>query len=181
MIYILIGKSGSGKDYIQKYLVEKYNLSRIVTHTTRPPRNGEQGGVDYYFVTDSEFEKTAFFERRQYITAVDGHKAIWKYGLSRAECERAVRDGGVIILDLTGAIKLKRAYPDSKIIFIDCLDQTREERAMKRANFNRQEWERRLQTDGQDFCTAIVNADYVVDNGRQFYFTEKQLQTIFGS
>ena len=58
-ILALFGKSASGKDTIQKWITTSFpNLTnKIVSCTTRPPRSGEQHGVDYFFLSDEEFAK----------------------------------------------------------------------------------------------------------------------------
>ena len=53
---IIAGKGGSGKDYLVKLLKEK-DLTYSVSHTSRPPREGEFNGVDYYFITYDEAMK----------------------------------------------------------------------------------------------------------------------------
>lgn len=55
-IVILMGQSSSGKDTIQKelFLQKKFVLKPLVLHTTRPPREGEQNGREYYFDTEEE-------------------------------------------------------------------------------------------------------------------------------
>lgn len=56
-ILALFGKSASGKDTIQKWIVSNYpKLTHgIVSCTTRPPRSNEQDGVDYFFLSNEEF------------------------------------------------------------------------------------------------------------------------------
>ena len=58
-ILALFGKSASGKDSIQKWITTNYPqlTNKIVSCTTRPPRSGEQDGVDYFFLSDEEFAK----------------------------------------------------------------------------------------------------------------------------
>ena len=52
-LFCIMGKSASGKDTIFKRLVqdEALNLKTVVSYTTRPMREGEQEGVEYYFVS----------------------------------------------------------------------------------------------------------------------------------
>lgn len=57
MLTIIIGKSASGKDTIQRELIESYNIQSIITTTTRPIREGEQDGKDYCFISTKMFEK----------------------------------------------------------------------------------------------------------------------------
>lgn len=54
---VLVGESASGKSSIEKYLVENYGYSKVVSYTTREPRNGEIDGVDYHFITKSQFRR----------------------------------------------------------------------------------------------------------------------------
>ena len=54
---ILIGPSASGKTEVAKLLAKKYNITKIVTYTTRTPRVNEVNGVDYNFVSVEEFAK----------------------------------------------------------------------------------------------------------------------------
>ena len=55
-IYYIMGKSSTGKDTIFKNLLadKDLNLKTIVSYTTRPIRDGEQDGVEYYFVDDTK-------------------------------------------------------------------------------------------------------------------------------
>lgn len=55
-IVLLMGASASGKDTIYRKLVKenKFALNEIKMHTTRPPREGEQHGREYFFCTEEE-------------------------------------------------------------------------------------------------------------------------------
>lgn len=66
-IIALFGPAGSGKDYILKALMDtkwsKNNLHRIVSYTTRPPRENEKNGINYHFVsTYSEISSKPLIE-----------------------------------------------------------------------------------------------------------------------
>lgn len=54
---ILIGESGAGKSTIAKMLEEKCNMQRIISYTTRKPREGEVDGVDYHFISHYKFKE----------------------------------------------------------------------------------------------------------------------------
>ncbi len=58
-VAIISGPSGSGESTITKALVERFpgKVTRMITATTRPPRDNEQDGVDYFFFTKDEFKK----------------------------------------------------------------------------------------------------------------------------
>ena len=57
-IFIIAGPTNAGKDTIMKQLLldKSLNLTKIITSTSRPIRNGETNGIDYYFYTKAEFE-----------------------------------------------------------------------------------------------------------------------------
>jgi len=79
-IFYLMGKSSSGKDTMYRNLrMEFPMLKPVVLYTTRPMRDGEADGVDYFFVDDKkvlEFEKqNRIIEKREYNTV----HGIWKY------------------------------------------------------------------------------------------------------
>ena len=79
-IYCVMGKSSSGKDTVYKKLKEQYKEVRlIVPYTTRPIREGEKDGVEYYFVSEDRFcemkESKKVIEARSYNTKC----GIWTY------------------------------------------------------------------------------------------------------
>lgn len=55
-IIIISGPSGIGKTTLATHLEARYNFHLPVSHTTRPPRDGEEDGKDYYFVSDGFFD-----------------------------------------------------------------------------------------------------------------------------
>lgn len=56
-IWALFGEAGSGKDFILNRIIENIdNTNRIVSYTTRPPRDYEKDGVDYHFIDTFQFE-----------------------------------------------------------------------------------------------------------------------------
>ena len=54
---VLAGPSASGKTEVAKYLASHFNLTKIITTTTRPMRKGEVDGRDYFFVTIEKFNE----------------------------------------------------------------------------------------------------------------------------
>ena len=71
-LFCLIGKSGAGKDTVFGELLKRTSLRPVVTYTTRPMRQGEVNGREYYFVTDETMEKLSsenkIIEKRTYHT-----------------------------------------------------------------------------------------------------------------
>lgn len=79
-IYYVMGKSSSGKDTVYKKLKEQYPEFRsVVPYTTRPIREGEKDGVEYYFVEEEQFramkDDGKVIESRSYNTKC----GIWTY------------------------------------------------------------------------------------------------------
>ena len=80
-IIALFGESGSGKDTIQQFLVEKIpNSHNIISCTTRPKRDYEKHGKDYYFLSEKDFGEKVLncsmleatsFRNWMYGTAID--------------------------------------------------------------------------------------------------------------
>ena len=54
-IVALIGEAGSGKDTILQDLLQNSNFNEIISYTTRPPRDGEINGKNYFFISPEEF------------------------------------------------------------------------------------------------------------------------------
>lgn len=63
-VICILGKAGSGKDTLKKYLCDNYGeiFSPLVTYTTRPKRENEIDGRDYYFISEEEWQKREWFE-----------------------------------------------------------------------------------------------------------------------
>lgn len=58
LLFIVSGPSGAGKRTLIEHIVNRFpNLRRVPTYTTRPPRSGEVPGIDYVFISDSEFRE----------------------------------------------------------------------------------------------------------------------------
>lgn len=110
-LIIIAGPSGSGKTTISHYLNEKYQIPRVITHTTRPMRPGEIAGVDYYFETDQSFAKLHFFEKVKY--------GSYQYGSSKESLDKTWKnnDFATLIVDTAGAQSYLEQLGD-QILFI---------------------------------------------------------------
>ena len=140
---ILCGKAASGKDHLRKIL-EGRGFNYGVSYTTRPPRQGEVDGKDYYFLEENEFkaliEQGFFYE---YVT-FNG----WYYGTSK---EQWYTTDDIFIMTPSGIRKLHAAdRKTSFIIYIDIPTSIRRERLQMR-NDNNDSIERRLEADDRDF------------------------------
>ncbi len=102
VIMVISGPAGSGKNTVAERLMEEFkNVKRVVTSTSRPPRKGEKDGIDYHFLSPSEFESAIkngdFYEYAK----VHGRY----YGTSRREISENLKNGRdlILIIDVQGA------------------------------------------------------------------------------
>ncbi|MHB8622104.1 MAG: guanylate kinase [Sulfuricaulis sp.] len=116
-LFIFSAASGTGKTSLAKALVESMPETAFsVSHTTRPPRPGEQHGVHYYFLNPQQFDEMVAADRfLEHAKVFD-----YSYGTSRAATENLLRQGKHIILDIDwqGARAIKEKMPESVSIFI---------------------------------------------------------------
>jgi guanylate kinase len=117
LLIIISAPSGVGKTTLIKRLLE-HDSSFVfaVSHTTRPMREGEKDGVDYYFISDAEFDRMVDAEGFAEWAWVHGHR----YGTSLNEIERIRKSGHDCIfeVDFQGGRTLMRLFPDALSIFI---------------------------------------------------------------
>jgi guanylate kinase len=91
---IVLGKSGAGKDFLMRKLVEEKGLEGGLKWTTRPKRKLEKQGVNYNFVTESEFfqaiKDNKFLTYQKFEVEPEGSDPeTWYYGITLDEFERA--------------------------------------------------------------------------------------------
>lgn len=87
-LFLLVGKSASGKDTLMNMLLSDFKeMKPLVSHTTRPMRTGEKDGETYHFVDDLTFEEMLdngeFLETTSY--TIESENKIYRYGLSKKE------------------------------------------------------------------------------------------------
>ena len=160
MIYVIMGKSATGKDTIFNKLLrnKQLGLTKIVPYTTRPRRTGEIEGHEYHFVDEErmgELEAAGLIvEHRQYDTV----HGIWHYfTVDDSELVRQTDVRYAMIGTLEAYVSLKEYYGDGLVvpIYIKVDDFERLRRAVNRekrqANPNCEEVCRRYLADERDF------------------------------
>jgi guanylate kinase len=115
-LYIISGPSGTGKGTICRSLVNKVPASLSISMTTRASRPQETEGVDYYFVSDVEFENA--IEQGGLLEHADVYGG--KYGTPKKYVLEKLANGIDVILeiDIQGALQVKANYPDGVFVFI---------------------------------------------------------------
>ncbi|MCH6570254.1 MAG: guanylate kinase [Acidobacteria bacterium] len=116
-LIVISAPSGSGKTSLANRALEEIpKLKFSVSHTTRKPRSGERDQVEYFFVSEKEFEEMIgqgnFLEHAR----VYGNY----YGTSRAFVDEQLSVGYDVLLDLDvqGAAQVKKSYPEAILVFV---------------------------------------------------------------
>lgn len=156
-IFYLMGKSASGKDTIYKRLLgECPGLCPVLLYTTRPMRNGEKQGIEYYFITERELDefqkKGKVIERRIYHTAA----GLWSYATVDDGKFGRGKEDYLAIGTLESYEKIKGYFGDIVLpIYIVVETGVRLERALMRERQQREpdyvEMCRRFLADEEDF------------------------------
>ena len=136
---IIVGKGGSGKDHLRKILVES-GFKYCVSHTTRPIREGEENGKDYWFIESSRLTSMAddFYEAVFFNS--------WFYGTSLEE----FYSSNLFIMTPKGVEKLKpEDREESTILYLNIDEETRRSRLESRRDAD--DVKRRLEADFADF------------------------------
>ena len=116
-LFIISGPSGAGKGTLVKELVCRLpDLWVSVSATTRTPRPGERDGVDYYFLTPTEFD--ARVRAGEFLEHAEVHGN--RYGTVRRAVERRLAHGMDVILEIDpqGAFQVRKQMDRSRLIFV---------------------------------------------------------------
>lgn len=175
-LIILTGKTASGKDTVMSKLLSRLsNFRKVITTTSRPPRNGEKNGVDYNFISREDFKQKTnrglFFEYVEYggnfygtekaQLANAGQGLIWRIDPSRAGNIRKLIDTPILVIYLT--------VPDEVVI-----------ERLKRRGFSKNDIEKRMKEDKKLWEEYKESYDFVVENipGKLNQTVDKIIQII---
>lgn len=117
-LLVLSGPGGVGKSTVASRIRQaRENFWVSVSATTRPPRHNEKDGIDYYFLTDNEFdrriEKNDFLEWAQFAGA--------RYGTPREGVEKALSQGKNVLLEIEieGARQVRVHSQEAILVFLE--------------------------------------------------------------
>lgn len=152
---ILVGKGGSGKDHARKISENIIGAKYAVSYTSRPPREGEVEGEDYYFVDESFFtngiENNFWYE----YVIFNG----WYYGTSNEQFQK----DNLFIMTPKGLSHVSdEDRNESAVLYLNMPEAVRKERMLER-NGNADSIERRLEADELDF-KDFEDWNFMIDN-----------------
>jgi guanylate kinase len=117
-LFVISAPSGAGKTTLLKRVMSTLpGLVFSISHTTREPREGEQDGVDYHFVSQGQF--LDMIDRELFLEYAEVHDNF--YGTSKDAIEIQLDDGLDVVLDIDvqgAAILRKKGQPEATHIFI---------------------------------------------------------------
>ena len=178
-IVCLMGKSSTGKDTIFKELLNQDagELDTIVSYTTRPIREGEENGVEYYFTDEDGFQRLKeagkIIEHREYHTC----HGLWRYFTVDDGQLLAEQKNYILIGTIESYCKLKDYFGEDKIlpVMIELDDGVRLQRALDRErkpeNQKYEEMCRRFLADSADFSEEKIREAGIK---RRFYNDDLQ-------
>ncbi len=164
-LFVVSAPSGAGKTTLcREVRLRLPDLAYSVSYTTRAPRPGEIGGVDFWFVSEAEFR--ALRERGEFAEWASVHGNL--YGTRARVLEEALEAGHDVLLDIDtqGADQLRRRYPQAVLVFIVAPSMAElEQRLRERRSDAEEEIARRLRRAREEVAMwrtyhyLVVNRD----------------------
>jgi guanylate kinase len=170
LLIVISGPSGVGKDSIVQRMQERgFPFHFVVTATTRPKRESEVHGKDYFFYTKDEFARMILNnEFIEYAIVYDDYK-----GIPKSQVREALASGKDVVMriDVQGAETVRKLAPDALLIFITCEDENELERRLrKRKTETSDSLSLRIATASKElqrieaFDYVIINNDFHLDD-----------------
>jgi guanylate kinase len=163
LLVVLTGPSGAGKDAVLDVLASRgHRFHRVVTATTRAPRENERDGIDYFFLSDAAFDELIASDGLLEWAHVYGHRS----GVPKQQVLDRLAEGLDVYVrtDVQGADSIKRLMPDAVRVFIAPASlEELEERIRARGSDDEERVARRLaaarteMARRDDFEHVIVN------------------------
>jgi len=188
LLIVVSGPAGSGKTTIcERIIPEEPNLSRVVTSTTRKPREDERDRIDYYFFDHSVFEEK--IEANEFYEYARVHNNL--YGTLKSEVQEKLMTGMdlLLVIDVQGAAALREKTKTDELlkkrlvtVFIMPPDIAElEKRLRARATDDNNEIKRRLEVAKEeikqcslyDYRLFSTSREKDLENLRSIYRAEK--------
>ena len=131
-LVVISGPSGVGKSTIlRRLLADLPQLVPSISATTRPPRAGEQDGIDYHFLSQSEFDHRR--NAGHFIECCQVYGREYWYGTLEDEVTPRLARGEWVVLeiDVEGTLSILTRYPDAVTIFVEPADPAQLEQRLR--------------------------------------------------
>ncbi len=162
-LFVISSPSGGGKSTIIKHILElRPDIEYSISATSRSPREGEIDGKSYHFLSVDKFKD--MISKGEFIEYEKVHENY--YGTPKKQIDGAIKRSGDLLLDLDvyGANRLKKIYPQAVLIFLMPLSiEILRQRLIDRKSESLEEIERRLER-GRHEVEMSKNYDYHVLN-----------------
>ena len=170
LLIVISGPSGAGKDTVMQRMQERgFPFHFVVTATTRPKREAEVEGKDYWFVTKEEFARMIEAnELIEYAMVYGDYK-----GIPRAQVREALASGKDVVmrLDVQGAETVRKLTPEALLIFVTTETEDELERRLRNRNSeNSDTLALRIATARKElqriqaFDYVVINRDFQLDD-----------------
>ena len=166
MIIVLLGASGSGKSTIENELAIHHGFKKIISYTTRKPRENEENEKDYFFIDNGTFEEVL---SRKLFAEYDEYSQNRLYGTLKSDY---VDGNKVVVLTPNGLRQLKKNCPNEDIltVLVEASLGTRIKRYIDRCGINKFNFDdageifERINRDFGMFLGLEKEVDLVVHN-----------------
>ncbi|MCH5157585.1 MAG: guanylate kinase [Clostridiales bacterium] len=162
LLVIISGPSGAGKGTIYQKVIERTDMKRSVSVTTRKPREGEVEGVNYYFRTEEEYQQ--MIASGEFLETAEVYKNY--YGTPKAPVFANLEKGNDVLfeVDVHGARSIKKKYPEAVAIFVMTPDfETLKKRLIDRGTETADSLKTRLSAAKSELAQYKL-FDYIVFN-----------------
>lgn len=160
--FVLSGPSGIGKDTVLSHLAKDFPINKVVTATTRSPRENETDGVDYDFLTKEDFQQKI---REDYFLEYAEFSGNF-YGTPKKNVEKLLNEGknALLKIEVQGAVNVKKLLPEAILIFLAPPSiSLLEERLRHRNTDSEEDIQKRLKTAEKEL-EYIKHYDYLLIN-----------------
>ncbi|MEK7672864.1 MAG: guanylate kinase [Patescibacteria group bacterium] len=165
-LFLIVGPSGSGKGTVIKELQRKYKgFVYPISYTTRQPRDGEEDGQVYHFITKDKFKE--MIEAGEFLEYATVHSDNF-YGTAKKEILEALEGSAVVIreVDMQGFHSIKNLVPKENLvsIFMKVIsEEDLSERILRRGEISEDELNKRMESARKEIAQS-GDCDYQVEN-----------------